>query len=63
MLGATPAGYAAAHWLANKRCNVILIDAPRQLVECPLADWVPREFFRLAGLPKSLAKTSGAAEF
>jgi len=62
ILGATPAGLAAAYVLAGRRC-VIVLDAPSEACECPLADWVPGDFFRTPGLPKSLAKACGATEF
>ena len=63
MLGASPAGYAAAHWLVGKRLSVILIDQPDQASESPIAEWVPRGFFQESGMGRSLAKASGAAEF
>ncbi len=63
ILGATPAGLAAAYCLAKKKCSVIVVDSPCKTVECPLADWVPGEFFRLAGLPRGLATISKAEEF
>lgn len=63
ILGATPAGLAAACCLAKTRSSVIVIDSPCKTVECPLADWVPAEFLRLAGLPRGLASAAGAEEF
>ena len=57
VLGATPAGLVAAHYLASHGCQVVLVDAPRESTECPLADWVPRTFFHLPGLPKGLSAT------
>jgi hypothetical protein len=63
VLGTTPAGLAAAHYLARRNCDVIAFDAPRQSTECPLADWLPRTFFRMPGLPKGLLKQSRAQEF
>jgi len=63
VLGATPAGYAAACYLAARRCDVAVVDAPQQPIECPLADWVPADFFRIAGLPKHLSAACGAAAF
>jgi len=62
ILGATPAGLAAACVLGGRRSTVVL-DAPSEACECPLADWAPGDLFRTPGLPKSLAKTSGATEF
>ncbi len=63
ILGATAAGYAAANYLAKHRRQVVLIDAPHTANECPLTDWVPRGFFELRGLPKSLSKRCGAVSF
>ncbi len=63
ILGATPAGYAAAYYLARHGCEVVLIEAPHPANECPLADWVPQGFFQLLGLPKSLARDCGAKSF
>ena len=63
ILGATPAGFAASHYLARHHRRVVLIDAPHAANECPLTDWVPRGFFELRGLPKSLAKACGAVSF
>jgi 2-polyprenyl-6-methoxyphenol hydroxylase-like FAD-dependent oxidoreductase len=63
ILGATPAGLAAAHHLVAKRFDVVVVDTPPQSTECPLADWLPRGFFRLAGLPKGLARNCKATEF
>jgi flavin-dependent dehydrogenase len=62
ILGATPAGLAAACVLGGRR-SVIVLDAPSEACECPLADWAPGDLFRTPGLPKSLSKASGAAEF
>ena len=63
VLGATPAGYAAARYLAAKKQDVIVVDAPRLSTECPLADWLPKGFFQLRGLPKGLARSSRAMDF
>jgi len=63
ILGATPAGLAAACYLATKKCDVVAVDAPRQSAESPLADWLPRTFFRLPGLPQALARQAKAQEF
>ena len=63
VLGATPAGYVAANVLAENRRNVVLLDAPSSPVECPLADWVGRGFFKLGLLPKSLLRTCQAEAF
>ena len=63
VLGATPAGYAAAYVLAKRGRQVVLLDAPCQPSESSLADWVPREFFSIPGMPKALEKKTGAAPF
>jgi hypothetical protein len=63
VLGATPAGYAAAYCLATKGRQVILLDAPDQPAESSLADWAPREFFDIPGLPKGLEKDCSAKAF
>jgi hypothetical protein len=63
VLGATPAGYAAAYSLAKKGRRVILLDGPGQPSESTLADWAPREFFDIAGLPKTLEKDCSAKAF
>ncbi len=63
VLGATPAGFAAACKLAGKGLDVVVLDAPQQNVRSPLADWVPRDFFAIEGLPKGLMRASGAAAF
>ena len=63
ILGGSPAGFAAACHLAGKKCSVVLLNPPPTAAECPLADWVSPEFFRLAGLPKSLAADTQAVAF
>jgi flavin-dependent dehydrogenase len=63
VLGATPAGYAAAARLAGAGRDVVVVDAPQRAAESPLADWVPRDFFRAPELPKKLAKACGAQPF
>ncbi|MGB2822295.1 MAG: FAD-dependent monooxygenase [Phycisphaerae bacterium] len=63
VLGATPAGLAAAYHLARKRCDVVVIDAPRQSAESPLADWLPRGFYRMRSLPAGLLRASKAQQF
>lgn len=63
VLGATPAGFAAAVQLAGFGRSVVVVDAPRRSAESPLADWVPRDFFRAGDLPKQLAKRCGAKPF
>jgi len=63
VLGQTPAGLAAACYLAGKKRDVAVIGAPTQTTECPLADWLPKTFFKLTGLPKGLAEDAKAANF
>jgi len=63
VLGATPAGLAAAHYLAGKHCDVVVINAPQQPTECPLADWLPRTFFRIRSLPRELRRQSKSEQF
>jgi len=63
ILGANPGGYAAARYLAQRSCRVILLGGPHSPAECPLTDWVPRGGLTLSGLPKSLPKTCGAVAF
>ncbi len=63
VLGATPAGYAAAGYLGSKGKSVVLLDTPDKGHECPLVDWVPAEFFKLRHLPKTLAADCEATNF
>ena len=63
VLGATPAGLAAASYLASRKLDVAVVSAPHQAIECPLADWVPKDFFSYAHLPKSLATSAKAEAF
>ncbi|MCD6304178.1 MAG: FAD-dependent oxidoreductase, partial [Planctomycetes bacterium] len=63
ILGASPAGLAAAYYLAGKGADVFVLDAPRQNTECPLYDWLPRTFFRRAYLPPDLADKARARTF
>jgi len=63
ILGATAAGLAAGYWLARRGRKVVVVNAPRRDAECPLADWVPGDFFRTGGLPVSLGRKCGAGEF
>ena len=63
ILGATPAGCAAAVVLAKRKRRVVLIEAPAGAAESPLADWLPRGFFAIANLPKSLESAAEAAAF
>jgi len=63
VLGATPAGLAAAYYLATKKLDVAVVDSPHESIECPLTDWLPRTFFQMAGLPQGLAKLAKAEPF
>lgn len=63
ILGATPAGLAAAYHLAKHKLQVAVVDAPAPSVECPLSDWVPKGFFDWPGLPPTLAKDCKAVAF
>lgn len=64
ILGATPAGYAAAARLAKKKHAVVVIDAPSDAsTACPLHEWIPKTFFDLPEIPKRLARDIKAAEF
>jgi len=63
VLGATPAGLAAAYHLAKKKLDVAVVDSPHESIECPLMDWLPKTFFQVAGLPKGLAKAAKAEAF
>lgn len=63
ILGATPAGFAAAARLAGRNCDVIVLDPPSQSVQSPLSDWVPGDFFRQRGLASGLASASDAKAF
>ncbi len=63
ILGADPAGCAAAYRLTGRRLSVVMVDYPGETAESPTAEWVPADFFRQPDLPKSLIKASGASEF
>ena len=63
VLGATPAGFAAATRLAGRGCDVIVLDTPAESVQSPLSDWVPGDFFRQKGLPSGLATAADAKPF
>ena len=63
ILGATPAGYAAAGFLAKQHLSVVLVDAPAMSAESPLSDWVPKDFFKIAHLPRTLQADSKAKAF
>jgi len=63
ILGATPAGCAAAYVLARRKHRVVLVDAPAAAAESPLADWAPKSFFSIAHLPRDLETACGAVAF
>lgn len=63
ILGATPAGFAAACLLAKARRDVVVIDTPPSATACPLADWTTADFFRLPGLPAGLVGKAKARPF
>lgn len=63
VLGATPAGYVAAICLRKTQRDVVLLDGPRDASECPLSDWAPAGTLKMTGLPKGLARSSGARRF
>ncbi|MHC4982044.1 MAG: NAD(P)/FAD-dependent oxidoreductase [Planctomycetota bacterium] len=63
ILGATPAGFAAAYFFARKGYSAAVIAAPRREAESPLADWVPGDFFRTPGLARALARKCRAGPF
>ncbi len=63
VIGANPAGCAAAHRLASRGLSVALVDCPSETSESPIAEWAPGDFFKQRDLPKSLIKASGASEF
>lgn len=63
VLGSTPAGCAAALRLARHKLDVVLLDVPSPVAECPLADWAPADLFKRAGMPKGLAAACGAVPF
>ncbi|MBN1555071.1 MAG: hypothetical protein JXA11_10015 [Phycisphaerae bacterium] len=64
ILGATPAGYAAAAHLSKAKLDVVVVDAPAHVpadapTECPLHDWVPATLFASdkGRIPKSISKS------
>jgi len=63
ILGATAAGYAAAYYLARRKCSVAVLRAPQPASECPLTDWAPAGSLKLPGLPRGLAADCGASGF
>jgi len=63
VLGATPAGLAAAGALAGAGRSVVVLGAPASSAASPLCDWVGRDFLKLHGLTKTMLKPFGAAKF
>lgn len=74
VLGASPAGYAAASFLAGHKHDVVVIDAPPKdpgatVTECPLTDWVPAALFWAgkgkvpAGVSRKLLEDAQAEPF
>jgi flavin-dependent dehydrogenase len=63
ILGSGPSAFAAAAALAGRGRDVVVVCGDGPPVECPLADWAPKELFALPGLPKGLLKKSGAVAF
>jgi flavin-dependent dehydrogenase len=63
VLGGNPAGCAAACILAEAKLRVALVDYPGPSCESPLADWAPKEFWDLPGVPATAEKACRAAPF
>jgi len=63
IVGATPAGFAAAYTLAKAGTDAAVVDVPASTAACPLTDWVSSDFFRLSHLPAGLAKRCRAQPF
>jgi flavin-dependent dehydrogenase len=63
VLGASPAGCAAACLLAGQGARVAVCAYAGKSNESPLADWAPKEFWRLQGVPPAVRKASGAVPF
>ena len=64
VLGASPAGCAAASILAAAGLRVALVELPPgSSCESPLADWVPRDFWRLPGVPPATERSCGGSPF
>ncbi len=63
VLGGSAAGLAAAARIAACGREVVVVCPPGREIACPLADWVPGDFFRIRHLPRGLAKASGAVVF
>jgi len=63
VLGASPAGLAAAISLSRRRRSVVVADSPCRATDSPLAEWVPATLFALAPFLKRLARPAGAEPF
>ncbi len=63
VLGASPAGLAAAIALGRRCRSVVVVSAPCRLTGAPLAEWVPATLFTLAPFLKRLARPAGAEPF
>ena len=63
ILGATPAGWAAARELAARKCRTVLVQTDNDDARCNLCDWVGQDFFGPKLLGKALAVKAGAKEF
>ncbi len=63
IIGATPAGFAAAYSLAKGGLDAVVVDVPASSAGCPLADWTGAGFFRLPRMPAGLAKSCRAKPF
>jgi flavin-dependent dehydrogenase len=63
ILGATPAGFAAAYALRRAGKTVVVVDAPPSADASPLADWTSADFFRLPHLPAGLLRAAKGRPF
>lgn len=63
ILGATPAGLAAAIALARAKRSVTVIEAPASAAECSLIDWAPKDVFAGAKYLHPVLKAAGAESF
>ncbi len=63
ILGATPAGLAAAIALAKAKRSVAVVAPTTPGAECPLIDWAPAELFTLAPFLKPIARAAAGQAF
>jgi len=63
ILGATPAGLAAAYRLATSGLDVVVLAVDNAQVACPLAEWIGIDAAGLSGLPPSLTRACKARAF